>query len=203
MQKKFRDLVYDFAKEAAEVEDIVQIILFGSVAKEEADERSDVDFFIVLDKKNRKIQKQVQDIAYALEKRYDRSVQLTFSGRSLEGVDASFLEDVFGNGLVVFSREMVLKVRNLRLDPLAVFSFSMNNLSQADKMRVKRALYGGESHSSYKEKVYRTQAAGLIPKENRLGKGAFIAERSKSRTIEEIFKKFGVNHKKTDVWMSR
>lgn len=203
MQKKFRDLVYDFAKEAADVEGVVQIILFGSVAKEEADERSDVDFFIVLDKKNKKIQKLVQDIAYDVEKKHNRTVQLTFSGRSLEGIDASFLEDVFGHGIVVFSRETALTIRGLKLDPLAVFSFSLKNLSQADKMRVKRALYGGESSSRYKKKVYKTQMAGLISKENKLGRGSLIVERSKSRTIEELFKRFGLNYKKTEIWASR
>lgn len=202
MQKNFRELAYDFVKEAAEVEGVVQIILFGSVAKEEADERSDVDFFIVLDRKNEKIQTRLRDIAYGLEKKYDRNVQLTFSGRSLEGFDASFIEDVFGHGTVIFSRETALKVRDMRLHPFAVFSFSLKNMPQADKMRVKRALYGGESRSSYKKKVYRTRMAGLIPKENRLGKGAFIAERSKSRIVEKIFKRFNVNHKKRDVWMS-
>ncbi len=202
LQEEFKDAVFDFVKNVVNIEEIIQIILFGSVAKEEADARSDIDFFIILDKKNKKIQKQIRDVTYKIEKDYDRSIQLTFSEESLKGFDESFLEDIFTNGIIIFSRKYSIKVKNLKLNPFIIFSFSLKNLTQSEKMKIKRALYGGKSYSKYKKKIYRTKIVGLLSEENKLGKGSLIIERNKSKTIEKIFRRFGLKYKKMEVWRS-
>jgi len=202
LQEEFKDVVFDFVKNIVNIEEIIQIILFGSVAKEEADARSDIDFFIILDRKNKNIQKQIQDIAYKIEKDYDRNIQLTFSEESLKGFDESFLEDIFTNGMIIFSRKHSIKVKSLKLNPFVIFSFSLKNLTQSDKMKIKRALYGGKSYSKYKKKIYKTKVTGLLTEENKLGKGSLIIERNKSKTIEKIFRRFDLEYKKMEVWKS-
>ena len=48
LQEEFRDLVFKFAREPSKKE-VSYIFLFGSVAKGDADRRSDVDLLVVFD----------------------------------------------------------------------------------------------------------------------------------------------------------
>lgn len=191
--------MFEFVKEA-ETEGVMQIILFGSVAKEEADLRSDIDFFIVV--KDKRIKNKIQEIGYQLEKKYDRSIQLTFSDPKFKGFDESFLEDIFREGIILFSLEPVIRTEKLKLTPCTLFSFSLVDLSQSEKMKVKRALYGGESYSTYKNKIYKSKVKGLIPEKCKIGKGCVLVKGKQERAVEGLFERFKIKYRKTKIWKS-
>ena len=48
IQSEFKNMVFHFTRDAAR-EGVASIFLFGSVAKETADNRSDIDMLVVLD----------------------------------------------------------------------------------------------------------------------------------------------------------
>lgn len=200
LQKEFEPAVFDFVRETYRNENVGQIVLFGSVAQGKADKRSDVDFLVMLSRKSKVSEKEIQNIAYALEKRHNVSIQVTFASERFEDFDESFLEDVFRTGLVFYSREASIKVGGLKLAPRSIFSFTLDGLNQVEKMRVKMALYGRRTKSKYKNKVYLSETEGLIFNRERLGSGAIIVDSKKTPFIERLLKKMKVEYRKFDVW---
>lgn len=49
MREEFKDLVFEFAKKVSGIDAVQSVVLFGSLARGEADARSDVDILIVFD----------------------------------------------------------------------------------------------------------------------------------------------------------
>ena len=80
IQEEFREQIFKFAR-LASVDDVAYIFLFGSVAKGDADRRSDIDIFIVFDTYDKDFEDmeakvKISEIAFTLEKEYDRRIQL-------------------------------------------------------------------------------------------------------------------------------
>ena len=87
IQKEFREVIFEFAKEVSSLNNVNYIFLFGSVAREEADKRSDIDLCVVI---NNNDKKKISSIALDLEKKYDKNIQLVISQNFIK-VDKYFI----------------------------------------------------------------------------------------------------------------
>jgi len=199
MQKEFKDVIFEFAKEVSSLSNVLSIFLFGSVARGEADKRSDVDFCVIVDNDNTK---KISSIALDLEKKYDKNIQLVIS-RNFTKLDSYFISQLFREGILLYSRSPLLKIKDMGFKGFALFSFSLIGLNQSDKMKMKRILYGYSTTKKGK-KVYKSSSKGLVLELNGLfiGRGAVMIPFEKAKIIEEIFSSRKVKFKRYDLFQA-
>ncbi len=209
IQKDFRGLVFEFAKRAIEYESVLSVILFGSVARGEADRRSDADILLIFDTlKNARTLKERSEISKMsldMEKKFDKNIQLVFSNKNYDGLDRQFVENVFKEGIILFGKNPQVDVERLKLESFSLIHYSLTELKDSDKMRIKRIFYGHRTTKRYKGKVYKSEIKGLIEQlgGKRTGIASFLIPSKKTGDIESILKKFGIKFEKIDLWISR
>jgi predicted nucleotidyltransferase len=209
IQEEFRDLVFKFAKYAS-VEGVEYIFLFGSVAKGDADRRSDVDILTVLDTYNKDFEEmeaktRISELALTLEKEFDRNIQIVFTNKNYKGIDGHLIEEVLKEGILIFAKSPSIVVQGFELDHYILITFSLEKLSAKDKMRVKRLLYGFKTKKFIKGVTYRYEDAGLVQKLDglRIGSGAIAVPKKNISDIEKELNNLKLKFKTIDLWMTK
>lgn len=185
VQKEFQELCFEFARRISSLGNVSFLFLFGSVAREEADKRSDIDFCVIT---NNDDKKEISSIALDLEKKYDKNIQLVVS-KDFTKLDSYFIKNIFSEGILLYAKNPIIKLKNLKCEEFILFSFSLLNLSQSEKMKIKRVLYGYETEKRQKNKIYKSKAEGMVEELNgfSVGRGAVLLPVKNSKYIEKIF----------------
>ncbi len=206
IQEEFRDAVFEFTKRASTVEGVDYIILFGSVAKEEADRRSDIDIVVVFDTiesvEDIAERKEISEFALDVEAEFDRSIQLVMTNRNFVDLDSYFVNQLLTEGIVLYGKSLHLESQGITLQPYIILRYSLEGLSQTDKMRVKRSLYGQETKKEYKGKTYTTRYNGLLESKisEKLGPAVVLIPKESAEELKKTLEEFGVKYEVTEVW---
>jgi len=208
IQKEFKDLVFEFTKRISDIPGVQSLILFGSVARGEAEAGSDVDFLVISDTSeppDRELRKHVGEIALDIEKKFGRGISLIFTNKNFDGLDRQFIEEVFREGLILYGRTMRVDAEKLKLEPYSLVCFSLKKIGRQDKMRLKRALYGHRTVKRHRGKIYRSEVSGLIEKlgGRRTGIASVLVPARSLRELTEVLDRFGAEYEKLDVWISQ
>ncbi|MFH1510725.1 MAG: nucleotidyltransferase domain-containing protein [Candidatus Woesearchaeota archaeon] len=196
MQKDYRDMVYEFARKAADFGTVKAVILFGSVARGNADRRSDIDMLIVLDKKSRE-----EDALFRLSQeigaKHDRTIQTVFSEKGYNSLDRKFVETILKEGIMLYGAIPWVKHGKLLLEPHAIFTYKSTE-------KISRILHGYRTTKVYKRKLYRSESEGLLKKHRcrLLGRGAFITAHSSASIFQDLFKEHKIKHSRRDIWQT-
>lgn len=207
MQEQFQDVVFEFVKRVSSIPKIYGIFIFGSVAKGEADARSDIDFLIVLDTPQDpnllNERNKVSKIALDIEKKFNKDIQLVFSNIKFDGLDGQFIEQVLREGIILFGRAPIIIDKKLGFSPYTLIHYELTSLNPSDKMKVKRALYGYKTKRRYKGKVYTSHMKGLVKQLDgkRTGIASILLPHRKSRRVLETLEKFGARVSREMVWL--
>ena len=207
MQVPYQDIVFEFVKEVSNIPKIHTIFLFGSVAKGEADVRSDLDFLVILDTHqdpNRLNERnEVSSIALDLEKKFNKDIQLVFSNINFDGLDGYFIEEVFREGIILFGRVPIIPEKKLGFVPYVLIYYKLTNLTKSDKMKVKRVLYGYQTSKRHEGKLYVSKSIGLVKKLDgkRTGIASILLPYKNSRPVLDSLESFGAKINKTVVWL--
>jgi len=207
MQKEFKDIVFEFAKLASDFNNVKTILLFGSVAKGEADKRSDVDFLVVFDttKNKFKDENKIFSLSQELGRKYDKTVQVVFSNRNFDKLERKFIETVLREGIILYGNLPSVRTDKLLLEPYSIFDFEASKLDKSNRNKLDRILKGYETKKKYKSKLYKSSSEGLIKKyeSKKLGPSSFIVSFKNSNIFEELFRNFKIKYKKLDVWIPK
>ena len=208
IQEAFKDLVFKFAQHAS-VDGVAHIFLFGSVAKGDADKRSDIDLLVVMDTcsddyEESETEKTISELALTLEKEYDRRIQVVLTNKGYKGLDAYFIEKVLKEGILLYSKAPAIAVGGLSAEPYSLIIYNLVKLDPKEKMKVKRLLYGSKSKKSIGNKTYENEKAGLVQQFQgaRIGSGAIAVPYKNTKTIEDKLIKLSVTYKKIDFWVT-
>lgn len=185
IQKEFKEPIFEFIKQVSDLEEVISITLFGSVAKEEATSMSDIDFLVVVS--NIKIEKNITKIANEVSDKYNKKFQVIAKTKKLEGLDSSMIEEISKDGILLYGLPIKIKQKDLELEPYLLAIYSLADLPQSEKMKFKRAIFGSESVFKAK-KEYRTVQEGLLKMCNgsRLGRGAIIFPSKRKEIIKQL-----------------
>lgn len=186
MQKEFKDPVFEFVKEISDLNEIISVTLFGSVAKGEATSISDIDFLVIVS--TIKIEKNIIKIANSISNKYNKKFQVIVKTKKLEGLDSSMIEDISKDGILLYGLPIKVKQKDLELEPYLLAIYSLIELPQSEKMKFKRAFFGSESVFKAKTKKYKTVQEGLLKIYNgaRLGRGAIIFPSKHKEIIKQL-----------------
>lgn len=208
IQEEFKDILFKFARHAS-TDEVAYIFLFGSVAKGGADRRSDIDILVVLDTESQDFEKletktRTSELALTLEREFDRNIQVIFTNRKFEGLDAHFVEEVLNEGILLFAKYPSITLQGLELYHYILVTFTLEKLTAKDKMRVKRALYGFKTRKVIKGTTYRYEDLGLIQKLAGLGIGAgtIAIPKKNEHAVGETLSKLNISFKKVDLWLT-
>lgn len=207
MQKEFKDAVFEFTKEASDFDSVRTILLFGSVAKGEADKRSDIDILVIFDAAGNKFKDEdkIFTMSQELGKKYDKTVQVVFSNRNFDKLDRKFIETVLKESIILYGKLPSVKADNLLLEPYSIFSFDLDSLDKNNRNKLGRILMGYATKKKYKSKVYKSSSEGLIKGYGcrKLGPSSIIVPFKNINIFEKLFKSFNIKYRKLDVWISR
>lgn len=200
---KFREIVFELAQELSTIESVVAIILFGSVARGEADSRSDLDILLVLEKKGAK--KELNQILMKIGRKYNLTIQSILTDRQFSGLDPNFIENVMKEGIVLYGTRLEVQAGKLRLEPYSLIQYDTTNCPQGMRTRLTRILYGHMTEKEYKRKKYTSKSIGLVQKYNgwKAGMAVIIVPFRRAGIFTKLLKDTNVQYKRTDLWIAR
>ncbi|MDP7079237.1 MAG: nucleotidyltransferase domain-containing protein [Candidatus Undinarchaeales archaeon] len=187
------DFVSFLMEEPGMVERIGRIVLFGSVARGDFDEESDIDLFIdVLSD---------DDIAFVEEQsrsvldRFESSAETTWH---LRGIDlpirplvgrlddprwAALVEDIKGNGIVLYGPFDQLPEN---LERRVLVNYSLAGLEQKEKMRVIRRLKGSVP-TGLQERTLLAGKALLVDPVDAVELGSLLRKHGARYQVREVY----------------
>ena len=177
---------------------IKRIMLFGSVARDQHDEESDIDLFIETKAKKEDLTKLAKLFEQTPECKKFRTLgvknEISIHSGDLDK-RADLKRSMLNNGIILFDR---FSYQPKEADPYFLFSIEISKKDRKSKVKAWRELYG------YSQKVgKKTYTADGLIKENhgtRLGPGVFTVNAKKSEKIIEFLRKNRINHKILEIW---
>lgn len=205
MHKENEPIIKDIIKSLSVLKTVLAIVLFGSVTKGQDTLESDIDICVVVEKKDRSINKTISNLFLELEKKHNRNIQLIICDKSFERMERQFLETILREGEVLLGNIPPIPIQKLQLEPYSIIRYELKNLSHSNKMRLARLLYGKKTRKVYKGKSYLSQKIGLLIKLKgiRAGKSSILLPERESWILEEKFSELGIRHKKVCAWLQK
>ncbi len=202
MINKTSDLIEKIKNISKKFLEIESLIIFGSVARNQAGKESDLDVCIIL--KNEDSKDNISDKILDLEERYDKNINLVFTDSSFRGLDRQFIETILREGITIYGKTPDVSIQQLELEPYEIIKFDLSNLDQSKKMKIKRILYGVKTKKKYKGKIYTSEQKGLVEKLGglRIGIASILIPEKKSWELENMLRENGVSLRKITIWLS-
>lgn len=156
---------------------IIDIFLIGSSIKDKL-EINDLDIIILFREKN---YKEIEKIIYEIKNSLD------IEGLHIEPliIDNIFSEKIFSSllheGISIKYNENISKL--IGYNPFLLFTFSLSNLNNIEKVRFAQTVYGREGK-------------GLLNEEGgkMIGKGAFLVPIEKEHLFRDVMSRFNVKY---------
>ena len=200
--KPFEKLLRDINNTFKKNKEVSLVLIFGSVARGEAGEQSDLDLCIISSKREKK---NISDFLLDMEKKYNKDINVIFTDSEFKDLNRQFIETIIKEGIVLKGKIPEVSVQRLELEPYEIMKYELTSLSQTDKMRVKRLLYGSKSIKKYKGKVYHSEKKGLVKKFGgiRMGIASILIPERYAGEVERALREHGAKLRKYTVWMSK
>ncbi len=201
--------IYDFLSMIFEdkiMDDINEIILFGSAAKGTQDKKSDIDlFFNIKDvKETKKIEENLRKILKSFEIKADKTWALkkihfpiNFIVGSLEDKTWEKLKDeIASTGILLYGK---YKEMPSEVQPYFLIYYSLENLKRKDKMKFIRMAFG---YSIQKDKKTYIQK-GLLEdvKGLKLASNVMLIPSNEILKIKNILKEHKIKYKIMETWI--
>jgi len=202
MNKKTDDLIKKIKDVSKKYSGIESVIVFGSVARDQAGKESDLDVCMIL--KNENTKSNISNTVLDLEEKYDKNINLVFTDSFFKGLDRQFIETILREGVIIYGKMPDVSVQQLELEPYEIIKFDLSNLNQSKKMKIKRLLYGIKTKKKYKGKIYTNKQKGLVEKLGglRIGIASILIPEKNSWELENILRENGVSLRKITIWLS-
>ncbi len=202
MEKETREAAFDLAKELSKWESVSAVILFGSAAREETKKESDLDFFIVLEK--RKEKGKLGSIINQISRKYNKTIQAVFANQSFSGLDHNFLENVFREGVVLYNKRISVQAGQAKLEPFLLLNYTLEKVSPETKNKLNRILYGHKTRKRVGKKDYVSRMEGILKKYGgwKVGLASFIVPFKKAKIFLNLFKDKQIRHHYWEIWLS-
>lgn len=203
-----------FMRRISKFSSIRTVILYGSVARGEADRRSDVDLAVFVsdpDPEHSRDFARILQVARELTERMQRDLGtlnrfdvVGISTQKLGQTDKSFLLNLLEEG-VVLRGKLELKAGGLGLRPWELFTYDLSAVDPRRRVRICQKLFGHRSRKRVGRKSFEYRYSGLVESWGaiRVGKSVLLVDRKHERAAEHFFRLERVPYQRVRVWIPR
>ncbi|MFH1682972.1 MAG: nucleotidyltransferase domain-containing protein [Candidatus Woesearchaeota archaeon] len=198
MNNKFDEAIEDLkANIFPELKEILVVYLYGSVARKDYSPRhSDLDLFIVLNKKKvtEKLKERLDSKILSLQHQYGIKVHPEYQSLEISKEDQSLIRKMIEEGKIIYSAgSFSFDFQQIGLRQFVIYEYSVGK----GQTMFSKVLHGRKSwYYKKKEKVIK-EYPGIIDGENilSLGNGFLMVLRSKEKELKNIFDNFKIEYK--------
>lgn len=177
------------------VNGVIGIILFGSVARGEADECSDIDLLVLFEDEDKMRRNEWEVTRRIAPNIFAQSICVCPS--TLKRMNPVFIQSVFEEGIILYMRyPWVLKSRLANAVWFLLVTYSLKGLSQKEKQSVDYKLFG--------RVIGRHSYSGLVEKcgGKHLGRGCLLIPKENAETVLNFLDEHNVSYKLSDAYIS-
>ena len=199
MKIKDKKLIEKFVEKAKNVQNLECIILFGSMVRNEADKRSDIDLLLLFDEENPKSHiPEIMNIVTTLKPH--REIKPTIT--NLNDYDEEFLLTVLREGEVLWGK-MIITPGKLLLKPYRLISYDLSALKPSKKVKISRIIHGYKSKKTINGKIKQYKYLGLKDKYNAylISKNTVLVPEKYTKNFLSELKKHRVVCQEKMVWV--
>ncbi len=179
-------------------------VLFGSAARNEAAEDSDIDLLVL--PRSRRATRQVLNAIQSVEKaRKVKISPLISHSASLSDVDRQLLESIVRQGIPIVGALPDIGTHELELEPVRLLSLGLRGLDQRSKVRLERELFGYRSRRRYRRKVYSSRTRGRLELlgGRRIGRTLVIVPERAVGEVDRLLRCHGAHRVFVPAWIQR
>ncbi len=195
MMENFR-IAIDFAKKIRDIKGILQIVLFGSVARNEDRNDSDIDIAVIHNlKDNEKLKSTINKVV-------DDKIQVVYIHVDRLPKETELISAITGEGILLYGKPIKVIFNKKVIEPFVLIVYDTTNVEMKKRMLLNRALHGSTSISKHRGKTYRSEKKGIVqqPGITKLAKACIVAEPKKAALVKGILKRFGAEFKEELIW---
>jgi len=198
MKIKDKKLIERFVEKTKNIQNLKCIILFGSIVRDEADKRSDIDLLIVFDEKNPKSHiQEIMSVVTTLKPH--REIKPTVT--NLTDLDEEFLQTVLREGEVLWGK-IIITTDKLLLKPYRLVSYNISTLKPSKKVKISRMIHGYQSKKTINGKIKQYKYLGLKDKYNvyLISKNTILIPEEYAKIFLNELDKHRVKYQEKMVW---
>jgi len=176
------------------VDGVIGIILFGSAARGEADEGSDIDLLVLFENEDKMRRNEWEVTRRIPSNLFTQSICACAS--TLERMNPVFLQSVLEDGLILYAQHpLVLRSRLANAAACLVVTYSLEDLSQKEKQKVNYELFG--------RRIAKRRYLGLVEKlgGRHLGRGCFLIPKENAELILNTLNTHNVKYESMEVYI--
>lgn len=192
-------IAIDFLTKVKKIKDfkhVIQMVLFGSVAKGEDNTNSDIDIAIIHDLTD------IEELKSEINKFLDERIQVVYMDRARLAGETELVAALTGEGILLYGKPINVSFESKALQSFILLVYDTSELDKKKRMLLNRALHGSVSKSKYKGKVYSSSTKGIVaqPGITKLAKACLLIDPKKAVIIRELLKRFDVKYKEELIW---
>lgn len=196
-QKEFLKRIHELTKSITGLE---LLVIYGSYVRDELTSKSDVDFFALFH--DHKTLEEGEEILYSiLTEECDRELELPASLYAVsekEDVDKSFFYSVLTEGFIITPAISQYLLKVVDPSPNVLFTYSMENLSPQEKVKINQILYGYTQKKKDKKYSYNGLLEHLDGERIRSG---IMVSPDHEQDLERFLKTNKMNYRKKVVFV--
>jgi len=203
IQEFILPVISEILPRLARIPKLITAILYGSAARGELTEGSDIDLMLVFDVPHNPETGGELEVAHRIlgEIETERRLQVVATNLK-QALDPDFLDNISREGLIIYGKPLILTTENLQLKPYIIYTYSVKGLPQTEKTMLQRALKGYKVVRKLRGKVYKSEKNGLLEtlQAKKLGKGVIMVPQENSKALEKLFTQHNIKHVKIKAW---
>ena len=194
--EEYRLPLMEFREKANKIPNLISIIIFGSMVRNELSPKSDIDLLLVFETDHNpelgEEAKIAHKVAMEISIKYDliHPFSLIFlNQQTIEDTEPDFLWNVAREGILLWGKpsQAIYRVPPSSLEPFLLVKYSTINLKPREKRKLLRKLYTAKKKLMDKDK-------------ERLGPGVLLTPANKYEKLKELLDSFQVRYSVKKIW---
>jgi len=182
---------------------IATAVVFGSVARGEATEDSDLDLLVI--PRSRRREEEILDAIRQVEAESHVRIATIVATPTLEELERQFLESILREGKAILGKMPKVDLRELDMEPMRLVAFDLRDLDHRDKVRLERELFGYITRKKYKRKEYVRKVPGMLSKwrARKIGRGTLLVPEHAVPELDRFLRSYRAKRILIPVWVQR